>query len=63
MAEADQLWNGQPSSATATAPRAPIEKAIAEGRDVLFDIDWQEPNSSGALAEDLDARVRAAAVR
>ncbi|MBN8910465.1 MAG: guanylate kinase [Rhizobiales bacterium] len=22
-------------------PRAPIEKAIAEGRDVLFDIDWQ----------------------
>ncbi|WP_072391289.1 guanylate kinase [Hyphomicrobium sp. CS1GBMeth3] len=22
-------------------PRAPIERAIAEGRDVLFDIDWQ----------------------
>ncbi|WP_439543900.1 guanylate kinase [Hyphomicrobium sp.] len=22
-------------------PRAPIEKAVAEGRDVLFDIDWQ----------------------
>lgn len=22
-------------------PRAPIEQAIAEGRDVLFDIDWQ----------------------
>lgn len=22
-------------------PRAPVEKALAEGRDVLFDIDWQ----------------------
>jgi guanylate kinase len=22
-------------------PRAPIERAVAEGRDVLFDIDWQ----------------------
>ena len=23
------------------SPRAPVEEAIAEGRDVLFDIDWQ----------------------
>lgn len=23
------------------SPRAPIEKALSEGRDVLFDIDWQ----------------------
>ena len=23
------------------SPRAPVEQAIAEGRDVLFDIDWQ----------------------
>jgi len=23
------------------SPRAPIDKAIAEGRDILFDIDWQ----------------------
>lgn len=23
------------------SPRAPIERALAEGRDVLFDIDWQ----------------------
>lgn len=23
------------------SPRAPIDKALAEGRDVLFDIDWQ----------------------
>src|SRR5262247_4044032 len=22
-------------------PRAPVEQALAEGRDVLFDIDWQ----------------------
>ncbi|MFZ0846990.1 MAG: guanylate kinase, partial [Pseudolabrys sp.] len=22
-------------------PRAPVEKALTEGRDVLFDIDWQ----------------------
>ena len=22
-------------------PRAPVEKALSEGRDVLFDIDWQ----------------------
>src|SRR5690606_11200093 len=22
-------------------PRAPVEKALAEGRDMLFDIDWQ----------------------
>ena len=22
-------------------PRAPVEKALAGGRDVLFDIDWQ----------------------
>ena len=22
-------------------PRAPVEKALAEGRDVVFDIDWQ----------------------
>ena len=30
------------SSAISTArPRAPVEKAIAAGKDVLFDIDWQ----------------------
>ena len=23
------------------SPRAPVEKALAEGRDVLFDVDWQ----------------------
>ena len=23
------------------SPRAPIDKALSEGRDVLFDIDWQ----------------------
>src|SRR5690606_23739044 len=23
------------------SPRAPVERALAEGRDILFDIDWQ----------------------
>ena len=28
--------------ATATArPRAPVEKVLAQGRDMLFDVDWQ----------------------
>jgi guanylate kinase len=42
MAEADQLleWASVFGNSYGT-PRAPIEKAIAEGRDVLFDIDWQ----------------------
>jgi guanylate kinase len=33
-------------------PRAPVEKALAEGRDMLFDIDWQG-------AEQLRAAMRA----
>ena len=33
-------------------PRAPVEKALAEGRDMLFDIDWQG-------AEQLRDRMRA----
>jgi guanylate kinase len=42
MAEADQLleWATVFGNYYGT-PRAPIEQAIAEGRDVLFDIDWQ----------------------
>jgi guanylate kinase len=53
-------------------PRAPIERAIAEGRDVLFDIDWQgtqqlSERMAGDLvrvfvlppsAETLEARLR-----
>src|SRR6516165_9670272 len=31
-------------------PRAPVEKALAEGRDVLFDIDWQGAMSIAANA-------------
>lgn len=35
-------------------PRAPVEKALAEGRDVLFDIDWQGTQQlQEALADDL----------
>jgi guanylate kinase len=35
-------------------PRAPIDKAIAEGRDVLFDIDWQGTQQlSERMANDL----------
>lgn len=33
-------------------PRAPVEKALAEGRDVLFDIDWQGTEQLSAI-EDL----------
>ena len=28
-------------------PRAPVEKALAEGRDILFDIDWQGTQQIG----------------
>ena len=35
-------------------PRAPVEAALAEGRDMLFDIDWQGTQQLGQLvAEDL----------
>jgi guanylate kinase len=42
MRDADQLleWATVFGNFYGT-PRAPIENAIAEGRDVLFDIDWQ----------------------
>jgi guanylate kinase len=30
-------------------PRAPVEKALAQGRDVLFDIDWQGTEQLSAL--------------
>lgn len=32
------------------SPRAPVEKAIGEGRDVLFDIDWQGAQQIGKSA-------------
>jgi guanylate kinase len=32
-------------------PRAPVEKALARGRDVLFDIDWQGTEQLSANAE------------
>jgi guanylate kinase len=28
-------------------PRAPVEAALAEGRDMLFDIDWQGTQQLG----------------
>jgi guanylate kinase len=33
-------------------PRAPVEKALSEGRDVIFDIDWQGTQKLTALAKD-----------
>jgi guanylate kinase len=33
-------------------PKGPIEKALGEGRDVLFDIDWQGAESLTNTAED-----------
>jgi guanylate kinase len=32
-------------------PRAPVEKALAQGQDVLFDIDWQGTEQLAALDE------------
>ncbi len=37
-------------------PRRPVERALAEGRDVLFDIDWQGTRQvMAAMAEDVAA--------
>lgn len=33
-------------------PKAPVEKALSEGKDVLFDIDWQGNRSLAAIAPD-----------
>ena len=33
-------------------PKAPVDKALEEGRDVLFDIDWQGNRSLAAIAPD-----------
>lgn len=33
-------------------PRAPVEKALEEGRDVLFDIDWQGNRKLAEMAPD-----------
>ncbi len=33
-------------------PKAPVEKALAEGRDVLFDIDWQGNRKLTEIAKD-----------
>jgi len=42
MVEADQLLEHATVYGNAYGtPRAPVEAALAEGRDVLFDIDWQ----------------------
>ena len=32
-------------------PRKPVEEALAEGRDVLFDIDWQGTQQLSGKAE------------
>ena len=34
------------------SPRAPVEAALAEGRDMLFDIDWQGTQQLGQLMAD-----------
>ncbi|MDX2236274.1 MAG: guanylate kinase [Hyphomonadaceae bacterium] len=33
-------------------PKAPVDAALAEGRDVLFDVDWQGARALRAAAED-----------
>jgi guanylate kinase len=39
------------------SPRAPIDRALAEGRDVLFDIDWQGARDVAAKCPDDAVRV------
>ncbi len=39
------------------SPRAPIERALAEGRDVLFDIDWQGAREVARKSPDDAVRV------
>ena len=39
------------------SPRAPIDRALAEGRDVLFDIDWQGARDIAAKCPDDAVRV------
>ena len=39
------------------SPRAPIARALAEGRDVLFDIDWQGARDIAAKCPDDAVRV------
>jgi len=42
MAEADELLEyARVFGRGYGSPRAPVERALAEGRDVVFDIDWQ----------------------
>ena len=39
------------------SPRAPIDRALSEGRDVLFDIDWQGARDIAAKCPDDAVRV------
>lgn len=48
MLEYALVYNGQMYG----TPRAPVEKALAEGRDVMFDVDWQGNRSLTASAHD-----------
>jgi guanylate kinase len=47
MLEHALVYNGQYYG----TPRKPVEKALTEGRDVLFDIDWQGNRSLTAMAK------------
>jgi guanylate kinase len=48
MLEYALVYNGQMYG----TPRAPVEAALAEGNDVLFDVDWQGNRSLSATAHD-----------
>ena len=48
MLEYALVYNGQMYG----TPKAPVEAALAEGRDVLFDVDWQGNRSLSATAHD-----------
>lgn len=48
MLEYALVYNGQMYG----TPRAPVERALSEGSDVLFDVDWQGNRSLSATAHD-----------
>ena len=58
MRDAASCSNGRKCSAISTARRAvPVEDALAKGRDVLFDIDWQGTQQLAQAMEDDLVRI------
>ena len=50
--DAHRVQNGGCFELSCKPPRAPVEEALAAGRDVLFDIDWQGSQQLREVARD-----------